>query len=98
MLYEVITVQTQQLVEQIQQLAAIDENSAPMIKPRDNAQDEEIRRLKKELRELLEREASRESLKPQHEYAPKDKQALPPPVITSYSIHYTKLYEVRSGR
>jgi len=72
-------VQTQQLVEQIQQLAAIDENSAPMIKPRDNAQDEEIRRLKKELRELLEREASRESLKPQHEYAPKDKQALPPP-------------------
>ncbi|OHD84239.1 divergent polysaccharide deacetylase family protein [Sulfuricurvum sp. RIFCSPLOWO2_12_FULL_43_24] len=80
-------VQTQMLVNQIKEIAAIDESYIPTPKPKENGQDLEIRRLKKELQSLLEKESQRspaqvhkpEPIKPQHEYAPKDKQALPPP-------------------
>lgn len=72
-------IQTQQLVEQIKQIAAIDESYIPTAKPKQSVQEIEIRRLKKELQVLLEREHRREPLMPQHEYAPKDKKALPPP-------------------
>ncbi|MDD2781917.1 divergent polysaccharide deacetylase family protein [Sulfuricurvum sp.] len=80
-------IQTQQLVEQIKDIARIDESYIPTPKPKENTQDIEIRRLKKELQELLDKEQSdsqkilmkREPVKPHHEYAPKDKQALPPP-------------------
>lgn len=79
--------QTQILVNQIKDIAAIDESYIPTPKPKENGQDIEIRRLKKELQDLLEKEEERqpktvrkhELIKPQHEYAPKDKEALPPP-------------------
>ena len=79
--------QTQILVNQIKDIAAIDESYIPTPKPKEKSQDIEIRRLKKELQTLLEREEERrpkeirkqEPIKPQHEYAPKDKAALPPP-------------------
>jgi len=80
-------VQTQMLVNQIKEIAAIDESYIPKPKPKENSQDIEIHRLKKELQNLLEKEEVRqpktmrksEPIKPQHEYAPKDKEALPPP-------------------
>ena len=79
--------QTQILVNQIKEIAAIDESYIPTPKPKENGQDVEIRRLKKELQSLLEKEGADkikevrkpEAIKPQHEYAPKDKEALPPP-------------------
>ena len=80
-------IQTQQLVEQIKDIARIDDSYIPTRKPKENVQDIEIRRLKKELQALLDKEQSdslkrsikREPVKSHHEYAPKDKQALPPP-------------------
>lgn len=74
--------QTEQLAEQIKQIAAIDESYIPT--PKGTVQDAEIRRLKKELRDMLEREQSQknqkiEPVKPQHEYAPKNEKASPPP-------------------
>ncbi|MFY9141650.1 divergent polysaccharide deacetylase family protein [Sulfuricurvum sp.] len=74
--------QTQQLVEQIKQIAAIDESYVSAAKPKISRQEMEIRRLKKELQALLEQERLREPVKPQHEYAPKDKEAVPPPAAT----------------
>ncbi|MGD9655620.1 MAG: divergent polysaccharide deacetylase family protein [Sulfuricurvum sp.] len=69
--------QTKQLVDQIQQIASIDENYTSIVHT-SRTQDEEIRKLKIRLKELLDQEGG-ESLKPQHEYAPKDQHALPPP-------------------
>ncbi|MDP2849537.1 MAG: divergent polysaccharide deacetylase family protein [Sulfuricurvum sp.] len=72
-------VQTQHLVKQIEQIAAIDEYSAIPSKTKEAAYDSEIKRLQKELQALLEQEHRREPLKPQHEYAPKEPKASPPP-------------------
>ncbi|MDD5159612.1 MAG: divergent polysaccharide deacetylase family protein [Sulfuricurvum sp.] len=71
--------QTEKLVAQIQQIATIDENNLPVIKPQNVTQANEIRRLKKELEDLLRREKIHEEVNPQHEYAPNDKKIPPPP-------------------
>lgn len=70
--------QTHKLIQKIQEIAAIDETPSPAAKPKEATQEIEIRRLKKELHALLERERLREPIKPQHEYAPKDQKASPP--------------------
>lgn len=76
-------VKTQQLAEQIKQIAAIDETYLSTPPENEKKQDKEIRRLKKELQEVIDKElATRkkpEPVKPQHEYATKDKNVLPPP-------------------
>jgi hypothetical protein len=71
--------QTQKLIEQIQELAAIDETNLTSVRSKDSTNENEIRRLKKELEALLKRERVHEEVKPQHEYAPNDKKASPPP-------------------
>lgn len=76
--------QTEQLAEQIKQIAAIDESYIPTAKSKDAAQEREIKRLKKELEEMLQKERAekktvREPVKPHHEYAPKNEKAPPPP-------------------
>lgn len=71
--------QTQQLVAQIAHIASIDENRTPPSNTKDSEYNHEIERLKKELQTLLEEEHRREPLKPQHEYAPKEPKASPPP-------------------
>jgi polysaccharide deacetylase 2 family uncharacterized protein YibQ len=71
--------QTQKLVQEIKQIAAIDETHLPVIKPKETPQEAEIRRLKKELEDLLARERVHEEVKPQHEYASGIKKAPPPP-------------------
>lgn len=75
-------VQTKKLLEQIQQIATLDEKNLPIVKSKNTAQSNEIRRLKKELEELLKREKIYEEVNPQHEYAPNNKKALPPPAET----------------
>lgn len=70
--------QTQKLVQQIKSLTSIDENKT-LSKPKEAPQDVEIRRLKKELEDMLVRERMTEEVKPQHEYAPDNKKAPPPP-------------------
>jgi len=70
--------QTQKLVQEIKQLAVIDENISTK-KPKESLQDSEIRRLKKELEDLLARERIPEEVMPQHEYAPNNKKVPPPP-------------------
>lgn len=67
---------TQQLREEI---SSIQKRLIPVITPKSDTQEREIRRLKKELQLILEREAKHEPVKPEHEYAPQDKKALPPP-------------------
>lgn len=71
--------ETKKLIEQIQQIATIDEKNLPVAKPQNPAQANEIRRLKKELEDLLKRERNHEEVKPQHEYAPNNKKIPPPP-------------------
>lgn len=71
--------QTQQLVEQIANIASIDENRPLPSNTKDSEYNHEIERLKKELQTLLEEEHRREPLKPQHEYAPKEPKLSPPP-------------------
>lgn len=71
--------ETQKLVQKIKSLTVIDEIHPSVIKPKETFQDDEIRRLKKELEDLLARERMHEEVKPQHEYAPHDKKAPPPP-------------------
>lgn len=73
--------QTTRLIEQIKEIASIDEKAIPAPKTKDDEQEREIRRLKQELREMLERERRREAIMPQHEYAPKEPEALPPPAV-----------------
>lgn len=70
--------QTHKLVQQIKELSSIDE-SKTSLKPKESTQDGEIRRLKKELEDMLQRERTTEEVKPQHEYAPDNKKAPPPP-------------------
>lgn len=71
--------QTERLIEQIKDIASIDEKTIPALTGKEAKQEAEIRKLKQELREMLERERKREALKPQHEYAPKEPKAAPPP-------------------
>ncbi|MDD2367761.1 MAG: divergent polysaccharide deacetylase family protein [Sulfuricurvum sp.] len=71
--------QTQKLIEQLRELAAIDESNLTSVRSKDTTNENEIRRLKKELEALLKRERAHEEVKPQHEYAPNDKKASPPP-------------------
>lgn len=71
--------QTQKLIQQIEQIASIDEHYSPYSKAKETSYNSEIKRLQKELQLLLEEEHRREPIKPQHEYAPKEPKALPPP-------------------
>lgn len=73
--------QNELLVQQIKEIAQIDDSLIDAEKFEESKKESEIRHLKKELHELLERERSRDLLKPQHEYAPKDQKASPPPPI-----------------
>ena len=68
--------QNTELLRQIQEISQGEESKAVS---KETRQEGEIRELRKQLQELLERERSKEALKPQHEYAPKDKTATPPP-------------------
>lgn len=70
---------TENLVQTIKQIAQIDETNLSVMKPKESLQADEIRRLKKELEDLLTRERMHEEVSPQHEYAPNDKKAPPPP-------------------
>lgn len=65
------------LIEQIREIAAIDEQEPSPTKAQ--TQKREIEALQKELKELLAREQDTGALKPQHEYAPDKKHATPPP-------------------
>lgn len=78
--------QTEKLIGQIKEIAAIDENISVSAKLRATQQEDEIDRLRQELQELLAREGEREALMPQHEYAPGDKKASPPPYKRSERI------------
>lgn len=71
--------QTQLLIRQIAEIAAVDENLSAAAKLRKARDEDEIARLRQELKELLEREKKRDALMPQHEYAPRDTKAVPPP-------------------
>ncbi|MDD5053376.1 MAG: divergent polysaccharide deacetylase family protein [Sulfuricurvum sp.] len=70
-------IQTQKLVLQIEQIAALDDNTLPSTKSKDRIQEDEIRHLKKELEDLLEREHVHSEVNPHHEYAPNEKKAPP---------------------
>lgn len=70
--------QTQKLVQQIKSLSNIDENKTH-VKSEQTPHEKEIRRIKKELDDMLERERISEEVKAHHEYAPDNKKAPPPP-------------------
>ena len=70
--------QTQKLVQQIKSLSSIDENKT-RAKSEQVPHDKEIRRIKKELEDMLERERLSEEVKAHHEYAPDNKKVPPPP-------------------
>lgn len=70
---------TENLVQTIKQIAKVDETNLSQIKPKERLQEDEIRRLKNELEDLLRRERMHTEVKPQHEYAPNDKKIPPPP-------------------
>lgn len=66
--------ETQRLMRQIEEITKVDTNaSQAVIRP--EVYDAHAEKLKKELKELLEHER----VSARHEYAPKDKKALPPP-------------------
>ncbi len=67
--------QTQLLMEQIKEIAKIETESSTLDSSKANEQNRQILHLKKELKELLEHK----SVSANHEYAPKDKKATPPP-------------------
>jgi len=67
---------TAELIEQIKDIAKID---GAAVSVKETEREGEIKRLRKQLHEVLERERNREAVMPQHEYAPKDKTATPPP-------------------
>lgn len=75
-------IETKKLAEQIRQIATIDEKNIPDAKSKNEVQSNEIRRLKKELEELLKHEKKYEEVKPQHEYAPNNNKVPPPPPPT----------------
>lgn len=66
------------LLEQLREIATAEENITATARMKTLRQEDEIGRLRGELRELLERERSRGAVMPQHEYAPKDTKAAPP--------------------
>jgi len=68
--------ETQKLIEQIQSIAKIDESSVSVSSDMKH-QDDEIKRLRSELQALLSKEG--EIPRAQHEYAPKEPKAPPPP-------------------
>lgn len=70
---------TEQLLRQIREVAAIDENASTAVTSKEARQAGEIERLRQKLQTLLEKEGKRDALMSQHEYAPRDKKALPPP-------------------
>ena len=72
--------ETQKLVQEIKHLTSVDETSA--VTPKEADHENEIRRLKQELENLLRRERMHEEIKPQHEYSPHDKKTPPPPPIS----------------
>lgn len=74
--------QTKQLIEEIKLITSIDERPTTRADLKASEQEKEILRLKRELQTILDQERPAGALKPQHEYAPKDSKALPPP---SYS-------------
>lgn len=74
--------QTQLLMGQIKEIAKVDTNASSKA----NEQNREIGHLKKALKELLEHE----SISANHEYAPKDKKAIPPPSEPRVSHSVTK--------
>ena len=66
--------ETQRLMAKIQEISKVDSNvSQGVMRPK--VHDLQAQKLKKELKELLEHE----EVSARHEYAPKDKKALPPP-------------------
>lgn len=65
--------ETQRLMGQIEDISKIDSNISPKIVST-KTYDVQAQKLKKELKELLDHEA----ISARHEYAPKDKEALPP--------------------
>ena len=66
--------ETQRLLGQIEEITKVDMNASQAVtKPK--VHDAQAQKLKKELKELLEHER----VSARHEYAPKDKKALPPP-------------------
>ncbi len=71
--------QTRQLIEEIKAITAVDEEIEVKAGARATRQEAEIQRLKEELKSVLERERPPEALTPQHEYAPKEAKAPPPP-------------------
>lgn len=71
--------QTRELVKQIEQIASVEEHYIPPSKTKEALYNKEIVRLQKELQLLIEQEHRREPIKPQHEYAPKEPKASPPP-------------------
>jgi uncharacterized protein len=71
--------QTRKLIAQIEQITSLDDNTSAVVATKESGYDREIERLKKELQRLLDEEQRKEDLKPQHEYAPKEPKALPPP-------------------
>ncbi|MBN2870817.1 MAG: divergent polysaccharide deacetylase family protein [Campylobacterales bacterium] len=75
--------QTRQLIGQIKEIAAIDESTIADARKQESRREDEVARLRQELQELLERERRRDALMPQHEYAPQDKKASPPPYARS---------------
>lgn len=66
--------ETQRLIAQIEEITKAETNVTKVV-PTPDKRDLETAKLKKELKELLDHEA----LSARHEYAPKDKKALPPP-------------------
>ncbi|MBD3799428.1 divergent polysaccharide deacetylase family protein [Sulfuricurvum sp.] len=70
--------------EKIKQIATIDQSYVPVAKSKDAAQEREIKRLKKELEEMLHKEYAekngmQEAVKPHHENTPKNEKSPHPP-------------------
>ncbi|MDD4856121.1 MAG: divergent polysaccharide deacetylase family protein [Sulfuricurvum sp.] len=74
-------IQTQKLIDQIQSIAQINETNLTL-PTKAYTQDEEIGRLKEQLKKLLLKE--REAPGARHEYAPKEPKSLPPPSEKRY--------------
>lgn len=66
--------ETQRLMAQIEEISKVDSNVSKRV-TRPEIHDAQAEKLKKELKELL----AHEAVSARHEYAPKDKDALPPP-------------------
>ncbi len=71
--------QTRQLVKQIEQIVAIDKKISDEKLQTEKDGEVERERLKQELQTFLEEEDRKRLSKPQHEYAPDEPEALPPP-------------------